>query len=397
MKDKGKQSAESADNRSVAMCSGVEIADGKIPEWAQVLKEGSYYVVSMNKVVDFSPALLSGLADRFKKDSADLPLDYEHAIMAWIIDPKTNARPDSEGWFDAVEYRPGDGIYAHLKSLAPAAAGRVERRALKYLSAGIVWNAPDLRTGARSPKLMSVSLTLFPNIYDMKPLAASAMGESEDQPRNERQEEMKAIIAILNSVFGLSLADDSDEAKVTTAIKGLAERVPAKLAAALGHADAGKPMEMTAALAAIEAGKKDKIPATLSAILGTDNVDAAVKAVATLQNTDTQAACLAAIQTDLAAMKAEKVNSYLDAAIAFGKIVPAQRERYAALMSANEKLGREIIDGLPSTGLMSVTAAHGAAPVLGVALSATDDEIAFVAQNAGGDAAKLKERMVKNG
>jgi hypothetical protein len=379
-----------------AVCNAVEIENGKIPEWAQVLKEGSYYVVSMQQVVDFTPALLSALADRFKRDSADLPLDYEHAIMAWVIDPKTHARPDAEGWFDQVEYRPGDGLYGHLKSVTPEASARIERRNLKYLSAGILWAAPDLRTGARSPKLVSVSLTLFPNIYDMKPLAASATGELEDQPEHERTRKMEKIIAILNSVFGLSLAATTDEAGVVETIKGLAERVPAKLSAALGHADA-KPMDITAALSAVSALKSERIPATLSAILGTDNVDAAVKAVATMQGKDAQAASLAAIQNDLAAMKAEKVASYLDAAVAIGKIVPAQRDRYAALLAANEKLGREIIDGLPSTGLMAITGAHGAAPVLGMALSATDDEIAFVAQNAGGDAAKLKERMVKNG
>lgn len=385
-----------------ALCSGVEVGAIRPGDWAQVLKEGSYYVVSIGQVVDFSPALLSAFAQRFAANPSDIPTDYEHAIMKWIIDPKTNARPDSEGWWDALEYRPGDGLYARLASLSAEAAAKVSEKKLKYLSVGIIWNAPDLKTGERGPKIASVSLTLYPNIYDMTPIAASAlesgveMGGLEGTPPKETS--MKNIIAILNEVFGLALAEDADEASVAEAVKRLAERVPAQLSAALGHADATRPMELSAALSAIEALRADRIPAALSAIIGTADVGAAVKAVATLQAKEPQTASLAAIQKEIAVMKAEKQAAYLDAAVATGKFTPAERPRFAALLSANETLGREIIDGLPSTGIMTVGLGPGGAPPAGLsAVTATDDEIAFIAMNAGGDAAKIKERMVKNG
>lgn len=386
----------------IALCSGIEITEiteGGIPEWAQVLKEGSYYVVSMGQVVDFTPALLAALAERHRANAQDIPLDYEHAIMRWILDPQNHERPDAEGWFNAVEYRAGDGLYARLSSLGAGAADKVTSRRLKYLSAGILWDAPDLRTGQRGPRLVSVSLTLFPNIYDLKPLAASAFGMGGLEATTKQEKSMKNVIAVLNAVFGLALAEDSDETKVAESIKGLGERIPPALASALGHPEkADAPMTVAQALAFVEAAKSPKIPATLSAIIGTSDVEAAVAAVATLKAAAPDQAALSAITTRIATLEGERRETYLNEQVAAGKIAPAARADFAALLSANESLGRKIIDALPSTGpLTQPLGPSGKSPASLSAATATDDEIAFIAMNSGGDAAKIKERMVNHG
>lgn len=379
-----------------ALCSGVEI-DGAIPEWAQVLKEGSYYVVSMGRVVEFSPSLLSALAQRHAANRQDIPVDYEHAILQWILDPKNAKRPDAEGWFSDLDHRPGDGLYARLSALGADAEAKVRDRKLKYLSAGILWDAPDLRTGERGPRLVSISLTLFPNIYDMTPLAASAFGIGGHETTQPQEMSMKKIIAILNAVFGLTLADDADETKVTEAIQSLGERVPPALASALGHT-ADKPMGVADALAAVTSLKMPAIPAALSAIIGTTDVDAAVTAVATMKAAAPDQAALSAVQTRLAALESERRDAYLSAAISAGRIKPADRESFAALLSANESLAKGIIDKLPATGPLSPDlAAPGNAPAGLSSVTATDDEIGFIAMNTGGDPAKIKERMVRNG
>lgn len=241
------------------------------------------------------------LVARFAADGIDLPIDFDHAIPTKA---KLGEKADAIGWIKRLEARP-DGTYAMVE-LLPAGEAALKARTHRFVSPTF----PHTKEGL-ALWLHSVALVAAPAL-PMAAIASASLTPKE-------QSMLKAI------ALALGLAEGADEAACLAAINKLSSGPLRPIAKALGLAETADG------------------PACLSAITGLSagTVAKAVhdQALANLATATTQVATLTA---QLAARdKADhdaKVNALLEGALKEKKIVPAQREQYAALCATAEGL-----------------------------------------------------------
>lgn len=205
-------------------------------------------------------------------------IDYEHQTLF----AETNGQPaPAAGWFGALEWREGDGLYATDVEWTAKAAAHIEAREYRYISPVFSYD----RQG-RVLAILHAGITNNPGLDGLTDLAA--LTARFQQAEEESDMDLKALLA------ALGLADDKTEADAMSAI--------AALKAAAGQVD-----DLSAQIAALKAhaGKPD--PAKFVP------VDA-----------------VAALQQQVAALTAQvagtEVDRLIEAGLADGRILPAMEK-----------------------------------------------------------------------
>lgn len=262
-------------------------ADAKPPEWIKLTPRGSVTTRDGRQYL-FDPTLL---AARYKNDGIAIPLDTDHSTL---LRGALGEAPNTVGYLSSVEAR-DDGTHGRVDWIDPARAVQ-QLRTHRFISPS--FHHED----GRATWLHSAALVSAPALA-MPALAAAAHALNLESP-------MKQIAK------ALGLAEDATEAQCLAALAGRADVKP--LAAALGLADTADAAACLAAVGTLKAGGADAgTVAKLQADLSTTSVQ------------------LAAI---VKATRDKEVADLLDGALRERRIVPAQRDGYAAMCATEDGL-----------------------------------------------------------
>ncbi len=287
-------------------------ADAPLPDWIKITPAGKTSTRD-GRSFTFDP---KRLAARFGMDGVDLAVDTDHSVF--LLGAK-GEKPNVVGYVKAVEAR-ADGTYGRFDWIDPAIA-RATLKTHRYVSPTFY---PDDKGNATW--LHSVALVSAPALGNMPALAHAH--PHQDAP-------MK------NIAKALGLAEDADEAACLAALAKRPEMKP--LAAALGLPETADGASLLSAATTLKAG-------------GGGLVTELQGKVTTLS---------AEVQTTRKAMRDRDVAELLDGALRDKKIVPAQRESYAAMCATDEGLAgvRNMIVATPAllgaSGLDGLSAPTG--------------------------------------
>lgn len=253
------------------------------------------------------------LVARFQAEAVDLPVDFNHGI---IRAAGSGQRTDAIGWIKELQAR-ADGLYARVDWLPPAVEA-LAARTHRYVSPTFTHTPAGAAVWIHSVSLVSAPALAMPA------LAAA-------DPSHHPEQIMPKAIA-----QALGLAETADEAACLSAITTLT----------------------TGAAGKVDKAVHDQALANLAA--ANDKLAAAEAKLVERELADHQA----------------KVDAVLDTALKDKKIVPAQREKYAALCATAD-------------GLAHVTALLAATPA-GLQPSSLDSKPAPT-----GDAGKPDDLLAK--
>lgn len=191
-------------------------------------------------------------------------IDYEHATLHA---KKTGAKAPAAGWFKALEWRPGDGLWAVGVDWTALAAQDIASKAYRFISPVFSY---DPKTG-RVQKLFHAALTNDPGLDGLTDLAALA-AELLLPPTNPLETAMDLLKKLL-AVIGL--AETTTEAEALAAVASLktnvvslsaqvsapdpAKFVPIATLTALQGEHAGLQGRLVALQAEVNGGKLDKV------------------------------------------------------------------------------------------------------------------------------------------
>ena len=262
--------------------------------------------------------------------ASDYAIDYEHQTLL----AATNGKPaPAAGWFKALEWRPGDGLYATDVRWTAQAAAHIAANEYRYLSPMFAY-AADGRVIALAP----AALTNNPGLDGLTDLSTAALAALFDQ----EVEPMKALLK------ALGLPETATEAEALAALAALRSEHTANLAALSAKVDAPDPARFVAV-------------ATLTALQGE----------------------LAATKTELATLKATladgEVGQVVTEALAAGKLTPATEAWARELGKSNLAALKSFVAAAPAVVKPGTTQTGGAAPAGG-----------GVAQPAGAELAVMK-------
>lgn len=234
-------------------------------------------------------------------------IDYEHQTLL----SEQNGQPaPAAAWFNGLEWRPGDGLYATGVQWTARAAQMVEAGEYKFLSPVFAYD----KAGAVQ-QLYHVGLTNTPALDGMDALLAAAKF-SHPEKDTPAMNELKAL-------FGLK--DDADEAAVLAAAKALKTQADAS----------------AAQIAALKTQTPD--PAKFVPV-----------------------ETMTALQTQVAALSARindgEVDEVVKAALAAGKLVPAQEPWARSLGKTDLAALKTYVETAPAIAALKGTQTGGKGP-----------------------------------
>lgn len=202
-------------------------------------------------------------------------IDYEHQT----IYAETNGQPaPAAGWFAALEWREGDGLYATDVEWTAKAAAHIEAREYRYISPVFSYD----RQG-RVLAVLHAGITNNPGLDGLTDLAA--LTARFQQTEEETDMDLKALLA------ALGLAEDKTEADVLSAVTALT--------AAAGQVD-----ELNGQITALKAQVGNPDPAAFVPV-----------------------GAVAALQQQLATLTAQvagaEIDRLIETGLADGRILPA--------------------------------------------------------------------------
>lgn len=254
-----------------------------------------------------------------------LSIDYDHA--ADLAAPKGGAAP-AAGWITKMEATP-NGIWADVE-WTDAGARAIASKEYRFLSPSFLHGADRAIT-----RILGAALVNRPALPQLTALASAAVGEL-----------MDPTLAALLEALGLpKTADQTAALAAVTALK--AAPAPA-LCAAAGVSGGASVDEIVNAVAAMKANV-DQVKAIASAagLASTASGIDIAAAVATLKANATAATLLetqvATLSSRLKTLEGDKLAEAVDAAIAAGKFVPAQRAELLALAAADQGLFNRLV------------------------------------------------------
>lgn len=210
-------------------------------------------------------------------------IDYEHATLHA---KKTGSKAPAAGWFKALEWRPGDGLWAIGVDWTALAAQDIASKAYRFISPVFSY---DPKTG-RVQKLFHAALTNDPGLDGLTDLAALFANFAAELllPPTHNPLEISMNELLKKLLAALGLAETATEAEALAAVASIKTNV-ATLSAQVAAPDPAKFVPL----------------ATLSALQGE----------------------YTGLQTRLAALSAEVDGSKLDKVVAdglaAGKLTPA--------------------------------------------------------------------------
>lgn len=237
-------------------------------------------------------------------------VDYEHQTFR----AAENGRPaPAAGWIDSLEWREGDGLYAHIE-WTEAAARMIAAGEYRFISPVFPYDS----TG-RPTEIRAAGLTNDPGLDGLTDLAAlTAFFTPPD--------EETAVNELLKKLLGaLGLPETTSEADAlagVTALKAKADEQTTKIAA-------------------------------LTAQVGQAPDPSKYVAVATMQT----------MQTELATLKAEAVGrevaTLVDAAMKEGRLLPAQKEWAENLGKADLAALKSYVAATPANPALAAMQSNG--------------------------------------
>ncbi|HEX7684359.1 MAG TPA: phage protease [Trinickia sp.] len=315
-----------------------------------------------------TPQIATRMAATIASKAAETSFDYEHQKLR----AAENGKPaPAAGWFHALEVN-DDGVWATGIEWTPAARQMIEAREYRYTSPLFTY---DKQTG-EVLSLINVALTNTPAIDGMDTIAACAIAALSAHPTQENS--MNELLERLRHLLNLPVTATAEE---------IAAHLD-KLKATIGEsATAAAGFSLTAHLAALSSELANTKTALAAA--GTAAASAAQPDPAKFVPMDQ----FVAMQNQVAALSRQyddkQRSELLEAGLADGRILPAQKEYWSAqpiaALSAYLKVAQPLgaLAGMQSSGVD--TGKTGAA-----GLSADQREIA---KNLGLDPEKLAQSL----
>jgi len=288
-------------------CDLVELAlaDGPTaPEWVRLFPLGVVRTSKGPFTADRADA--ERCIEAFKRLGRDLVIDYEHQTLADVEAP-------ASGWVTELALR-DDGLWAHV-NWTRRAKGMIEAREYRYLSPVLLHRTAG---GGRRPyELGPVALTNHPAIEGQPPLV------NKDQPGRGPDEEVS--MDWLKKLLGLGAEAKDDDVKA--GVEGLValKNRATELGKKLGVQSLDQVEALFGELGALRAYKTETLEAL--GLAATADASAAKGTLLALKN---GAGTQATLAGELAALKANLAErdavAAVDAALAEGKLTPAQKE-----------------------------------------------------------------------
>lgn len=278
------------------LASTFALTPGAAPaEWIQLTPAGQFVGrdgrPGEGRSWSISDSQGQALAADFNAIAAQTPVvvDFDHQTL-YVA--QTGQKAPAAGWMDKAEWRPGSGLWAHVKWTA-AAAQHVTAGEYLYVSPVLLYDEKTLEVR----RVAMAALVNYPALLGMHPAVAALATQF------PQEKDMNPILAAL--LKGLGLPETATEQQATAALAALLALkdrplVPAALATALN----------------LQAGADE------AAVL------AAVTALRTPDSSTT--ATIAALQGQVAQLTArldgDQVTRTVDDAITAGKLLPAMRD-----------------------------------------------------------------------
>ena len=307
-------------------------ADGAgVPAWVHLIPVGEFSGRDGR-----GPYTLDGarLLAAFAAWGADLPVDYEHQGAH----AEDNGQPaPAAGWIKALEVR-DDGLWGRVEWTARATA-MIAAREYRYLSPVFTYDPDDGRTAA----LLGAGLVNSPNLHLAALNARDAMSPSNPEP--PMNEDLAERLRYLLNLPVTSTADDI-AAELQKLIGQLKSAPVEAMRCALGTTEGDLPGLLAAAHARLSA------PPDAALYVPRAEHEAVAHQLAELK-TQAQAAAIAGA---------------VDAALASGKVVPAQREAAIALCRTDLEAFKAFVAAAPEVApagefaTLDRAAASGPAP-----------------------------------
>jgi phage I-like protein len=322
-------------------------ADGLVPgKPIQLFKLGKYKARDGRKLNVAKEETDSLLADAqvLSDDGNEIALLAEHGE-----DPVEGMK--ALGWIDpsSIELRAGSGLWATRPKWTTDAYSDIKARKRRYISPH-VFSVIDADGAVRPRRWLEITATNIPAITGMASIAAHAT-RSTDSPEDEARERKERAMQNVAKLLGLAeTASEDDISKATTALTAKVTDLETKLAAKTaggggGHNDHGKgtcstecPCNGTEKLTA-----KPEPDAALAAVAKTvaaqlgpifiEQFAAAAKATAEKVVTERFAA----------EAKEKRVAALVDRGAREGKIIKADREKFAALAAIDPESFEKVV------------------------------------------------------
>lgn len=312
----GSGKGQGGEQLASASLSDVELIDGRVPNRIMLLPIGELQANDGRRwlIKDKAHAEEIISATRSFLGNRQMMVDYDHQVQRA---PAVAGQAPAGGWVDPASLRVTDeGIVGDVEWTA-AARSALREREYRYLSPYF-----GHRKDGRVTRIFNVALTNTPAL-DMPAVAASDLAGDETK--------MNKIIQ------SLGLAAGADEDAIVAAIDTLKNSTSlTAIASALRLKDGASQDEIvSAASAAIARPEVDLKPLAIALGAAEDaNVEQLAAAAATLKAGVIDPAKYVPIETHQALQKLvdedreEKATAAVDAAIAAGKIAPANRDFY---------------------------------------------------------------------
>lgn len=255
-------------------------------------------------------------------------IDYEHQTL---YSKQNGAKAPAAGWFSALEWRPGDGLYATDVEWTDAAKLAIQAKEYRYISPVLTF---DHKNGAVTGLLMA-ALVNHPALDGLTDLAAAHFQPTRRLPR--MNPELLKLLA---------LPDSADEAAVLDAVTALQTQA----------------VSAQTQLAALAAQTPD--PAQYAPV-----------------------SALAALQTELAALTAkvreDELEKLIAPALADGRLLPAQKE-WAEMLGRKDiaSLSAYLATAQPLAALSSTQTGGHAPPDAKPPLTTLDPNAIYTARRA---------------
>ncbi|MBP2301301.1 phage protease [Azospirillum picis] len=316
---------------AVATCAffaDLTTADGIVPRRIRLLPTGA---VTPNDgrepwtVTDAAAVVAASLATA---PHGLLAIDYDHA--ADLAAPKGGPAP-AAGWITSLQVT-AEGIQADV-DWTEAGARAIAAKEYRFIS-------PSFRHGPdrQVTRIIGAGLTNRPALSDLPALA------------HQHGTSMDPILAALLEALGLpKTADQTTALAAVTGLKATAASTTALCAAAGLNAGATADQVATAVASLQATAGQVKAIASAAGLAESATPLEIATAVASLKANATAVTLLetqvATLSGRLQALEGDKLAGEVDAAIAAGKFVPAQRAELVALASANKPIFDRLVAG----------------------------------------------------
>ena len=278
-------------------------------------------------------------------------IDYEHATLHA---KKTGTKAPAAGWYERVEWRPGDGLYMVGIDWTACAAQEIADKKYRFVSPLFSF---DAKTG-RVLRLCCVSLTNDPGLDGLTDLAALAAELFPTNPQEEVSAVNEELLEQLRWLLNLPVGTTAEE--IAAHLSKLIAQLKNEPAVAANSSE----FNLGEHLAALAAQVETPDPAKF----------APVAALTALQGEHAE------LQTRFAALQADvdgaKLDQVIAAGLAAGKLTPATESWARDLGKTNLAALSAFLDAAPEIVKPGTTQTGGAGQgERTAALSAEDQRV----------------------